>query len=172
MTGTSGSVGALNEGFMKDSMLEARKGLITTMRKSLFPGFRMYRFANSERPDLYYTGPWWINFSPFEALKQYAKLRGQTLSLAARHCLAIDWGWSKVDVLVEVVIKERLSAWSGTPGTQVLKDDSIRYTGVQWEPDRDITQVYIPGLYEAAPNDSDRMIWECVFDNCKAPTML
>jgi hypothetical protein len=43
----------------------------------------MYRFGNSKRPDLYYTGPWWLGFSPFDASKKYANLRKQSLSLAA-----------------------------------------------------------------------------------------
>ena len=152
----------LNESFMKPSEAKAREGLLTLTNTNLLPGITISRFANTKRRDLYYTGPWWISFSPFEALKKYAKLRGQPLSLAARTCLAIDWEWSNVDVLVKAVIKAPLSAWSGTPKTQTLKADR-RYTGVRWEPDRDITQLYIPGLYETDPHAPGRKIWQCAF---------
>ncbi len=152
----------LNENFMESSATKAREGLLTLTKTNLLPGITINRFANTKRPDLYYTGPWWISFSPFEALKKYAKLRDQSLSLAARTCLAIDWEWSNVDVLVKAVIKDPLSAWSGTPKTQTLKTDR-RYTGVRWEPDRDITQLYIPGLWESDPKVPGRKIWQSAF---------
>ena len=162
MPTTGKNMKTLNENFMESSISKASEGLLTLTRTNIFPGIIMYRFANTKRLDLYYTGPWWISFSPFEALKKYAKLREQSLSLAARKCLAIDWGWSNVDVLVKVVAKDRLSAWAGTPKTQVLKVGS-RYTGVSWEPDRDITQFFIPVLDQADPNDSKRKIWQSAF---------
>ena len=148
----------VNENFMEPTLSKAREGLLTLTKTTLLPGITINRFANTKRSDLYFTGPWWISFSPFEALKKYAKLRHQPLSLAARTCLAIDWEWSNVDVLVKAIIKEPLKAWSGTPKTQTPKKGRF-YTGLRWEPDRDITQLYIPGLYEANPNDSKRKIW-------------
>jgi len=154
----------LNEDFMESSASEARKGLLSSMRTNLFPSIELYRFANSQRPDRNLAGPWWISYSPFEALKKYAALRQQSLSLAARTCLAIDWEWSKVDVLIKVVPKVRLSAWSGTPKTQTPKvKDTSWYTGVRWVPDRDITQLFIPGLDQPDPNHSEKMIWQSAF---------
>ncbi len=44
--------------------------------------------------------------------------------------------------LVDVKV---LPAWSGTPKTLRLKDDRGRYAA-RMEPDRAITQLYIPGL--------------------------
>lgn len=152
----------INKDFMESTVSKAREGLLTLTKTTLLPGISINRFANTRRRDLYFTGPWWISFSPFEALKKYAKLRNQPLSLAARTCLAIDWGWSNVDVLVEARLKVPILAWSGTPKTQTLKKDR-NYTGVRWKPDRDITQLYIPGLYEADPNDYRLKIWQKAF---------
>jgi len=152
----------LNQDFMESSISEARKGLLTLTRTNLSPGIVMYRFSDTRYFDRFYTGPWWISFTPFEALKKYAEFREQTLSSAARKCLAIDTEWSNLDMLIKVVVKERLSAWSGTPRTQVIKKES-RYTGVRWEPDRDITQLFIPGLHQAAPNDPKHKIWQNAF---------
>ena len=152
----------LNENYMESSVKKAREGLLTLTDTTLLPGIEINRFANTKRPDLYFTGPWWISFSPYEALKKYARFRNQSLSLAARTCLAIDWEWSNVDVLVKAVIKEPLSAWSGTPKTQTPKRDR-RYTGMRWVPDRDITQLFIPGLWEADPEVSGRKIWQGAF---------
>ncbi len=152
----------LNQDFMKSSISDARKGLLTLTKTTLSPGIVMYRFGDTRYLDRLYTGPWWISFTPFEALKKYAAFRNQSLSAAARKCLAIDTEWSNLDVLVRVVVKERLFAWAGTPRTQVIKKES-RYTGVRWEPDRDITQLFIPGLYQAAPNDPKHKIWQNAF---------
>lgn len=162
---------AISESFMQGAAAKAREGLLTTVRINLLPGLSLYRFANSARPDLYYTGAWWINYSPFQALKSYAALRGQSLSMAARQCLAIDWGWSNVDILVEVTMRVRLSAWSGAPKTQVMKNKS-HYSGVRWEPDRDITQIFVPGLDQPAPADPTKMIWQSAFIHCKFPVRL
>ncbi len=80
----------LNEDFMHASALEARKGLMTLTETALFPGISIYRFANTRRPDRFYTGPWWVGFSPFETLRRYCKSREQSIAFAARRCLAID----------------------------------------------------------------------------------
>jgi|LGVF01.1.fsa_nt_gb hypothetical protein len=148
----------MNKEFMESSISDASKGLSGLTTVNLFPGMIISRFASTKYRDRYFTAPWWISFSPFEALEKYAKIRKQSLSEAALECLAIG-DWSNADVLVKAVVKKRLAAWSGTPKTQVKKVRSM-YTGVRWEPDRDITQLFIPGLYEADPNDSKRKIWE------------
>jgi hypothetical protein len=151
----------LNEGYMESSQSEARKGLMNLVETSLLPGIRVYRFGDSDQPGRWFTGPWWVSFSPFEALKQYAKDRGQPLTLTARQCLAVDLRWSRLDVLIEAVVKERLSAWSGTPQTQAPKQGSM-YLG-RLQPDRDVTQLYIPGLGEKDPSGSNRAIWQNAF---------
>jgi hypothetical protein len=158
----------LNDDFMQSSAAKAREGLMGLTQTRLFAGLPLYRFGNSTKPQLCFTGPWWLGFSPFEALKKYARLRDQPLTLAARQCLAIDWGWSQVDVLVKTVLKQHLSAWAGTPKTQVPKVGR-NYGLARWEPDRDVTQLYIPGLAEADPQEPGRRIWQSAF---ATPTQL
>ena len=88
--------------------------------------------------------------SPFETLRRYAHSRQQSLAIAAMQCLAIppdSTEGKQVNVLVKAVIKQRLSAWSGTPKT-LTSNIGVGFVNkkVRWEPDREITQLYIPGL--------------------------
>ena len=159
----------LNEYFMHSSKSKSdiKDGLTAVSKTILLPGIVIYRFANTQRPDLYNTGSWWVGFSPFESLKKYSESRQQSLAFTAHQCLAIDRQWSKgkeVNVLVKAQIKQRLSAWSGTPKTQVSKIPvGFKYLTSRLEPHRNITQLYIPGLGEPDPNDSNRKIWESAF---------
>ena len=159
----------LNEYFMHSSKSKSdiKDGLTAVSKTILLPGIVIYRFANTQRPDLYNTGSWWVGFSPFESLKKYSESRQQSLAFTAHQCLAIDRQWSKgkeVNVLVKAQIKQRLSAWSGTPKTQVSKIPvGSKYRTARLEPHRNITQLYIPGLGEPDPNDSNRKIWESAF---------
>jgi hypothetical protein len=149
---------ALNESFMRaEEERKAEVGLDNIVRKDLYFGLQIYRFGSTQLPDRYFTSPWWIGFSPFEALKRYAKSRGQSLFTAAKQCLAIPTGY-KIDILHETIVKQSLAAWSGTPRTQVTKMDQ-RY-GTRFVPDRDITQLYLPGLDATDPRNSSRKIWE------------
>jgi hypothetical protein len=157
----------LNEGFMHASASEAMKGLMTLNKTTLLPGITIYRFANTRWPDRFYTGSWWVGFSPFGALMRNCKSRGQSLAFAARRCLAINPEWSEgkeANVLIKAVVKQRLSAWSGTPKTQVSRIAvGSQYVKARLEPDRDVTQLCIPGLGETDPNDSGCKIWQSVF---------
>jgi len=152
---------ALNEKYMRFSQSKASEGLMNLVETTLLPGIRVYRFGSSNRPDRWFAAPWWLSFSPFEALKQYASVRKQSLPLTARQCLAIEWGWSKLDVLIETVVKQRLLAWSGTPKTQVLKWGTTHLGRLR--PERNITQLYIPGLDEADSSRSGHAIWKDAF---------
>jgi hypothetical protein len=147
----------MNSEFMKTSELEAMKGLIHLVETVVFPGTRIYRFGSSNQPSRWFAGPWWLTRSPYEALKQYAGSREQTLKLAARRCLAVEFGWSQMDVLLMAVVKQNLSAWSGTPKTQAVKGGV--HLG-RLKPDRDITQLYIPGLGEPDSISSCRETWQ------------
>src|SRR5690242_3710251 len=133
----------LNAGFLNSAHSSALEGLTALVETTLTPGLPLFRFGNSGKPQTALTGPWWVGFSPFEAVTGYAKSRQQPLSIVARECLAIDWGWSKVDLLVRVVVKQSLSAWAGTPKTQFVRPGP-NMENRRWEPDRRITQLYIP----------------------------
>lgn len=58
---------------------------------------------------------------------------------------APEWK-NAMDVLVCAQVLKALSAWSGTPKTARHKDKSTQQYGNPWEPDRSITQLYVPGL--------------------------
>lgn len=182
----------LNEDFMESSKLlsEAMGGLMTLTKITISPGTALYRFADARYSDRFCSRPWWISFSPYEALKQYAKFKEMPLQNAARKCLAIGQ-WNNADTIVKVSVKEPLSAWSGTPKTLSLKQDtkkyigkehivlpgafnnppikedkekySSKYLGVNLMPERNITQLFIPGLDQIDPNDSKRKIWQSAF---------
>ena len=150
----------INEDYMDAAFSKASKGLVAVWRTLIQPGMPVYRFGDSIRPDAQLTGGWWVGYSPFESLKQYAQRRKQTLSAAARQCLAVDFQWSTLDVLHTVILKTPLSAWAGTPRTQrIRRANSDR----RWEPDREITQLYIPGLDQPDPNSPRLKIWETAF---------
>jgi hypothetical protein len=69
-----------------------------------------------------------------------------------------------MDLLVHAKTLQPLSAWSGTPRTarRVAIAQSLiavgyktrRYTGDAKEPDRSITQLYIPGLRLKRPDET------------------
>ncbi len=145
-----------------------------------------FRFGSTRKPELYFAGPWWMRLSPFESLRRYAERRGQAISIAARTCLAIDSDWSDCDVLVTALLAQSLGAWAGTPkaqspkykvpakkgivsefGEQLTPDLpsgwGSTYKGYTLKPDREITQLYIPGLGEQDPGNPNRRIWESAF---------
>ncbi|HEV2392281.1 MAG TPA: hypothetical protein VG146_07955 [Verrucomicrobiae bacterium] len=158
-------VKTLNESFMDATASEARRGLVALHPTIIQPNMVIYRFADSNKPELYFTGKWWVGYSPFEALKQHAQRRNQTLSAAARHCLAIDFEWSKLDVLHKVILKKPVSAWAGTPLTQRVRKGNFSRPDRRWEPDREVTQLFIPGLDQADPNNPHQKIWQAVFQS-------
>jgi hypothetical protein len=159
----------LNESFMQAGYLKATEGMESVVPTTLTPGLRIHRFGNTIHPERYFTGPWWIGFSPFEALRQYSAARGVSLALVARQCLAIDRGFSeRLDVLVTAVLRQALSAWSGTPKTQIIKL-SPSQGRVSLRPDRRVTQLCIPGLDQKDPSDPNSGIWKSAFDK---PTWL
>lgn len=160
---------ALNETYMKAGYLKAMEGMQNLTPITLTPGLRIYRFGNTSRPELYFTGPWWVGFSPFEALKQYSASRGVSLPSVARQCLAIDRGFSaRLDVLVTAVLQQALSAWSGTPRTLAIKLPP-KPGRVSLTPDRRVTQLCIPGLHQKNPSDPNSIIWQSAFGR---PTLL
>jgi hypothetical protein len=152
----------LNSSFLASTYSDALEGIYGLSQTTLSAGLPLYRFGNTTRKEASLTGPWWLGFSPFEGVVAYAKARNEPLSLVARECLAIDWDWSKVDLLVRVLVKQGLSAWSGTPKTQFIRPEG-EAPNRRWEPDRRITQLYIPGLGQPSPTNPARTISEEAF---------
>lgn len=141
----------------RDNERGAEQGLLMKTRITLTPGLPLYRFASSDNPTAWFISPWWVGYSPFEALKEYARVEKIPLGLAARECLAILPEWSRCDRLVRASVKQPLEAWVGTPKTQRAKTQ--QHYGARWEPDRRVTQLYIPGLSQSSET-SGQLIWQ------------
>lgn len=123
----------------------AAGGMMHLVEVKVLPAMELYRFATAADQSTWYAASWWFGKSAHAALLQYAKSSTTSLSQAARECLAVPPEWSTMDVLVAVRVLKPLFAWSGTPRTVRMKDRGGRY-GARWEPDRAMTQLYIPGL--------------------------
>jgi hypothetical protein len=121
----------------------AARGMLHLVEVKILPAMQLYRFANAADRATWYAAPWWLGKSAYEALLRSAQSNNESLSRVARRCLAVPK--SPMDVLISVRILQPLTAWSGTPKTLRLKAEGGRYLARQ-EPDRAITQLYIPGL--------------------------
>jgi hypothetical protein len=129
-------------------------GMMNVVQVTLLPHMKIYRFATAGTPiDRLYGTCWWFGTSAHRALLQISRARRTSLHVVARECLAVPPEWKNVmDVLVCAEVLQPLSAWSGTPRTARNKDKSTQQYGDPWEPDRSITQLYVPGLNERRPD--------------------
>jgi hypothetical protein len=149
-----GKEGFANEEWMDAAYPKAAEGLLAPTRSSVLPGAGLYRFASLRHRSQLLSGGWWIGFSPFDSLRLMSKESGRPLPEVARECLAVDHTWNDMDVLVSATVAIPLAAWMGTPRTQSIKSQILRGSDGKpmgsylrsWEPDRGITQYYIPGL--------------------------
>jgi hypothetical protein len=118
-------------------------------------------------PDRLYGAHWWFGFSAHDALIALAKAKGRSLRTVARECLAVppEWG-NTMDLLIAVRVCQSLSAWSGMPRTARSKSATSGFYGAAWNPDRSITQLYVPGLRERRPDRTDGPFvkWSDVFE--------
>ena len=127
-------------------------GVMHAVPLTLHPGTRIYRFATRGVPfDRLCWSFWWFGFSPYNALRQLAKLEQRRLGEVARERLAVppEWG-NAMDLLVHATVTKSLSVWSGTPRAARYKNQAGKYED-PWKPDRSITQMFIPGLRKLDP---------------------
>lgn len=143
---------------IRDNERAAEGGLLMKSTVTITAGLPLYRFASSHRAEeSWYVSPWWIGQSPYEAIVEHARVNKISLGQAARICLAVDPTWgSRCDVLVGASVTHALTAWAGTPRTIRSKVNG-RYTA-RWEPDRRVTQLYIPGLTQLSET-AGQPIW-------------
>jgi hypothetical protein len=129
-------------------------GMMNVVEVTLLPHMKIYRFATAGTPiDRLYGTCWWFGTSAHQALLQLTRARRTSLPVVARECLAVPPEWKNaMDVLVCAQVTQPLSAWSGTPRTARSTDKSTQQYGAAWEPDRSITQLYVPGLNERRPD--------------------
>jgi len=140
---------AINEVYLEKERAEAEKGMLNIQRKTMHPGYRIFRFASKVYRVDWLTSAWWIGFSPYGTVDQLADGDQDRLSRVARAALAVAVDpnkshFNQMDVLLSARINATLSAWTGRPKTITLKRDK-KYVE-RWEPDPTVTQLYIPGL--------------------------
>jgi hypothetical protein len=126
---------------------EARKGMIAPEPILLEEGSYVYRFASDTAQFGYHASPWWIGQKEFEDIMARAARAGVDLGQKARFDLAVlkSWG-SKMNVVVEVRISDRVWAWTGLPKPQsetTLSGKIIRRFGR-----RGMQQLYLSGVVE------------------------
>jgi hypothetical protein len=68
---------------------EAASGMLHLVEVRVLPAMELYRFATAATPDAWYAASWWCGKSAHEGLLQYAKSINESLSRAARRCLAV-----------------------------------------------------------------------------------
>jgi len=149
----------VNAAFMADQRKYAEgfpgvAGMMHVVEVAVLPHMQLYRFANANTPDdRLYGAAWWIGYSAYQALLQLAGSDLANLRRNARERLAIprEWG-NAMEILVCANVLQPLSAWSGTPRTARNKDRKTQRYGSRWEPDRSITQLFLPGLNERRPD--------------------
>jgi len=140
---------------------EAARGMANIVEVKVLPAMEIYRFASAARSHTWYAASWWFGTSAYDGLLRSSKSSNESLSSVARRCLAVPPEWSTMDLLIAVRVLRPLSAWSGTPRTLRLKDDRGRYAS-RLEPDRTITQLYIPGL-DPKKNRGQCVAWDVAF---------
>lgn len=144
-----------NDAFMDAAATrDAAKGLHAMTRIRVLPGVRLYRFASAREPGRFFARPWWVGWTPLNAIARRARASLRQIHEVARECLAVDWNWSEMDTLVSVRVVTPLDARMGTPRTQAIRERLLLPAGLarsahdarRLEPDRTITQHYIAGL--------------------------
>lgn len=163
----------VNERFMDEQRKFAEGypwvgGMMHVQPFKLLTHMEIYRFATrgTAKDDLY-GAPWWFGVSAHGALLAFAEIGTRGLRHEARARLAVvsNKDENGMDLLVHAKILQPLSAWSGTPRTarRVAIVESLiagndyktrRYTEDAREPDRSITQLYIPGLSPERPHEA------------------
>jgi hypothetical protein len=130
----------------------AASGIDNLQDVPLLPGMEIWRFASSDQSDKWVANPWWVGKSAYQALCRLGEADKTSLTSTARACLAVVADPravarpNRMDVLSHARIAKPLRAWSGTPRTLRPKDLHSGHYLNRWEPDRAITQLFIPGL--------------------------
>jgi hypothetical protein len=145
--------GSVNASYLTaDRRRWAASGINHVQDVFLLPNMEIWRFASTDQPEKWLANPWWIGLSPYQALLQLSRSGNASLTDTARACLAVVSNPAalerpnRMDVLSHARITKPLTAWSGTPRTQRLRLLGRNQYIDRQEPDRRITQLFIPGL--------------------------
>jgi hypothetical protein len=145
--------GSVNAAYLTaERRLWAASGIDHIQDVSLIPHMEVWRFASTDQPEKWFANPWWIGLSPYRSILQLSRSANASLTDTARACLAVVSNPqaidrpNRMDVLSYARIAKPLTAWSGTPRTQRPKLLGRQEYIERQEPDRSITQLFIPGL--------------------------
>lgn len=131
------------EGGMSDPC-ETVGGLVNPRRVVLGVGARLIRFGKRSQTFLALNGEWWLGWSQYELVVDYADRRGHSLPKAMAELCQIAPEWSDLSTMVQARLIKPLLAWSG-PGA-ALDTPSAKIPRASERIGRNVHQLYIPGL--------------------------
>lgn len=141
--------GFQTEAWFNDGQAVGTGGILNPRPTHLPTGQYYYRFASSSSShEAQRGGGWWVDFENFRTIRSFAEKNGYSIRDAARLMLALPYAWTRVDVLIRVLLKQPLKAYSGE-GKPARGATTGSDKGTLWIPTQHlkIRQLYIPGLY-------------------------
>ena len=141
--------GLQTEAWFNDGQGVGTGGIRNPQPTRLSTGHYYYRFASSASSrEAQHGGGWWIDYENFALVRTFADKNGYSLREAARLMLALPYAWTRVDLLIRVLLKQPLKAYSGE-GKPAQGGSNGPDKGTRWIPTQHIKvrQLYIPGLY-------------------------
>lgn len=141
----------LNAGLSLDTVSPELRGLVESgihnaAVRALPPGMRLYRFASDKLDRAFWpAGPWWVDRSTFNHIVQQAirQPAGFGVGWSARRALAIRQQWSRVNILVEAEVAEKIYVFHGR-GTTQYREPTPNGMYITWEAWRNVEQLFLP----------------------------
>jgi len=143
------------------SGLVARNVTIKCLKRGdfVFRGASTYHPRKGAVPMVdWVASPWWIEEDQYHRInKKYLDGRSdgfpfESLGFTMRHALAVQQGWSRVDVVVKAWLLQDINVFSG-PGRCQFESLPNGMT-VEWRGWPLVRQIYIPNVDKARSNDS------------------
>jgi hypothetical protein len=158
------AAGFQTEAWFNDGQGVGTGGILNPQPTHLSTGQYYYRFASSSASrESQLGGGWWLDFENFRTVRAFAESNGYPVRDAARLMLALPYAWTRVDLLVRVLLKEPLKAYTGE-GKPAQGSKAGADRGTAWIPTQHIKirQLYIPGLVTKGDREG-RPIFETAF---------
>ena len=138
------------ESWFNDNQVSGTGGIAVPKEVHLAVGQRYYRFASSTSPrEAQLGGGWWVGYETFRQINEFAREHDYALSESARLHLALPYSWTRVDRLVSAFLALPLRAYAGRGSVAASGTSDARDASTKWIPlqHREVTQLYIPGLF-------------------------
>ena len=123
-------------------------GIAAPGRVELAAGTRLVRFGGIGLPAAAIRGSWWLDWSQYRIVEDYADQRGIAVTLAVRRLCCVPLEWSEMEVVVQARLKAPLLAYGGVGAPARSYDARTKTTDVI-DPGASgiaIEQLFIPGL--------------------------